>query len=146
VFQDPAGAVFCVWQPGNHKGAEMVNVPVSLSWNELNTRDMDSSKAFYSKVFGWTPKSNPMPDGTEYVEWQLSGKSIGGGFTMGPEIPAMVPPHWLVYFAVANTDETFKKAQEGGASVILEPRDIPQGRMAILTDPFGASFAVIQLS
>jgi hypothetical protein len=29
---------------------------------------------------------------------------------------------------------------------MVEPIDIPAGRFAILTDPFGASFAVIALS
>jgi predicted enzyme related to lactoylglutathione lyase len=146
VFQDPAGAVFCVWQPAGHRGAELVNVPVSMSWNELNTRDMNSSKTFYSKVFGWHPKSNPMPEGGEYVEWELNGKAIGGGFTMGPPIPDNVPPHWLVYFTVADTDATVKKVGELGGMVMMAPRDIPQGRFAVVADPFGAPFAVIKLA
>jgi uncharacterized protein len=146
VFMDPTGAVFCVWQPGAHKGAEMVNEPVSFSWNELATRDLNAAKTFYSKVFGWNPKSNPMPDGSEYVEWQLNGKSIGGGMTMGSMYPPQVPPHWLVYFTVHNTDETVKKAQELGGKVMAPAMDIPQGRFAVLTDQQGASFAVIQLA
>jgi predicted enzyme related to lactoylglutathione lyase len=145
VFVDPTGAVFCVWQPGNHKGAELVNQPVSFSWNELATRDMDKAKTFYDKVFGWTPKGNPMPDGTEYVEFQIGGRSIAGGRTMGAMDPAQVPPHWLVYFTVNNTDETIKKTQELGGKVLAPAMDIPQGRMAVLSDPWGAAFAVIQM-
>src|SRR5439155_16583692 len=87
VFQDPTGAVFAVWQSGKHKGAEVVNAPGSFSWNELATRDMNAAKNFYPKVFGWTPKANPMPDGSEYTEWQLKGKSIGGGMSMGQMYP-----------------------------------------------------------
>lgn len=146
VFVDPAGAVFCVWQPAAHKGAELVNAPVSFSWNELATRDMNAAKSFYSKVFGWTPKGNPMPGGGEYVEWQLNGKSIAGGQTMGPQYPPDVPPHWLVYFTVQNTDDTVKRAQELGGKLMAPAMNIPQGRMAVLTDPFGAAFAVIQLA
>jgi predicted enzyme related to lactoylglutathione lyase len=144
VFMDPTGAVFCVWQPDKMNGAALANEPGSFSWNELNTRDMRSAKDFYGKVFGWTPKSNPMPDGGEYIEWLANGKEVGGGFIMGPQIPQEVPPHWLVYFTVNNTDDTVKRAQEMGGSVLMAPKDIPQGRFAVLADPQHAAFAVIQ--
>ncbi len=146
VFADPTGAVFCAWQPQNHKGAELVNAPVGFCWNELATRDLAAAKNFYPRVFGWGIKSNAMPDGSEYVEWQVGGRSIAGGQGMSSMYPPQVPPHWLVYFAVANTDETVKKAQELGGSVTAPAMDIPQGRMAVLTDPQGAAFAIIQVS
>jgi predicted enzyme related to lactoylglutathione lyase len=146
VFQDPTGAVFAAWQPAAMKGAQMVNQPVSLSWNELATRDLEAAKAFYSSVFGWGVKSNKMPDGSEYVEWQVGGNSVGGGQAMGSMYPPQVPAHWLVYFAVANTDDVVKKAQDLGGKVMAPAMDIPQGRLAVLTDPAGAAFAVIQLA
>jgi predicted enzyme related to lactoylglutathione lyase len=145
VFVDPTGAAFAVWQPGTFTGADLYNKPVSISWNELSTRDMPAAKAFYTKVFPWTAHSNPMPGGGEYVEWQIDGKSVGGGMAMSPQIPPQVPPNWLVYFAVANADNTVKRAQELGANVMMPATDIPQGRFAVLTDPQGATFAVIQL-
>src|SRR5262245_29910846 len=37
LIQDPAGAVFALWQPKDNKGAGVVNVPGSLCWNELMT-------------------------------------------------------------------------------------------------------------
>jgi len=146
VFADPTGAAFAVWQSGVFTGAEQVNTPNSLSWNELSSRDINRAKDFYTKVFPWTAKSNAMPDGSEYIEWQIDGKSIGGGMQMNSQIPAQVPPFWLVYFAVANTDNTSKRAQELGGKVMMPAMDIPQGRFAVLTDPQGASFAVIQLA
>jgi uncharacterized protein len=146
VFMDPTGGAFAVWQPAAMTGAGLVNKPVSLSWNELSTRDLPAAKAFYTKIFPWTARSNPMPDGSEYVEWQIDGKSIGGGMAMNAQIPAQVPPFWLVYFAVANTDNTVKRAQELGAKLMMPAMDIPQGRFAVITDPQGASFAVIQLA
>ena len=145
VFADPTGGVFSVWQSAAHKGAELVNKPVSFSWNELATRDMDTARDFYTKVFGWSAKSNAMPGGGEYVEWQVNGRSVAGAQTMGSNYPPQVPPHWLVYFTVNNTDETMKKAQELGGKVMAGPFDIPQGRFALLTDPHGASFAVIAM-
>jgi hypothetical protein len=145
VFADPGGAVFSIWQPMNMKGAELVNKPNSLGWNELATRDMNAAKAFYTKVFPWTAHASDMPDGSQYIEWQIDGKSIGGGMTIGAMIPASVPPHWLVYFVVADADDTVKRAQELGGNVIAPAMDIPQGRMAVLSDPQGAPFAIIKL-
>ena len=140
-----AALTFGVWQADQFTGAGMVNKPNSLSWNELSTRDLPAAKAFYTKVFPWTAHANAMPDGSEYVEWQIDGKSVGGGMAMNPQIPPQVPPHWLVYFAVANTDNTVTRAQELGAKLMMPAMDIPQGRFAVLTDPQGATFAIIQL-
>jgi predicted enzyme related to lactoylglutathione lyase len=39
VFQDPQGAFISAWQPSGHKGAQLVNEPGTLCWNELNSRD-----------------------------------------------------------------------------------------------------------
>jgi uncharacterized protein len=54
VLADPEGAVFCVWQAREHRGATIVNEPGSLNFNVLNTRDPEAAKRFYSAVFGWT--------------------------------------------------------------------------------------------
>jgi predicted enzyme related to lactoylglutathione lyase len=144
VFADPGGAVFSVWQPAAHKGAELSNTPVSFCWNELATRDIDAARAFYTRVFPWAAKVNDMPDGGKYIEWQVEGRSVAGGTTMGQMYPPDVPPHWLVYFAVASTDDTVKRAQGLGAKVLAPAMDIPQGRFAVLSDPQGAAFAVFQ--
>lgn len=46
-FADPGGAVFGVWQPKSFAGADLVNVPNSLCWNHLVTRDPEGAKAFW---------------------------------------------------------------------------------------------------
>lgn len=143
AFQDPQGAFISVWQPGQHPGAQLVNEPGALSWNELNTRDVEGSKAFYTAVFGWEAQthSEPMP----YTEFKLGGDSIAGMMPMPPMVPAEVPPHWLVYFAVDDTDAAVAKAGELGGSVRLAPMDTPAGRLSVLADSQGAVFAVIKL-
>jgi predicted enzyme related to lactoylglutathione lyase len=144
VLQDPAGAVIAVWQPGRHQGAELANEPGSFTWNELQTRDMEAAKRFYPRVFGWGIKENPM-NGGSYVEWTLDGRSIAGGMTMAPTIPANVPPFWLVYFAVEDTDAAVAKAQQLGGQTMMAAMDSPAGRFAVVNDPQGAVFAVIKI-
>ena len=145
VFADPAGAAFCVWQPAAHRGAELANTPYSFCWNELHTRDLAATKNFYPRVFDWGVQANPMPEGGEYVEWQVNGRSIAGATNMQPGVPAEVPSYWLVYFAVADCDATVSKAQQLGARVMAPCMDIPQGRFAILIDPQGATLGVIRV-
>jgi uncharacterized protein len=146
VFADPAGAVISIWQPGMHKGAELVNADGAFCWNELGTRDLNGAKNFYPKVFGWGVKVNEIPGHGEYIEWQIEGKSIAGGMSIEGMLPPEIPPYWLVYFCVADTDATVAKAESLGGKVMNPATDIPQGRFAVLTDPQGGAFAVIKPS
>jgi predicted enzyme related to lactoylglutathione lyase len=148
VFSDPTGAVFGVWQPKSFKGADLVNEPGSLCWNEVLTRDSDTDKAFYPAVFGWSagrPQFDGAPD--SYVVWELGGQPVGGMMQMTDDyFPAEVPPHWSVCFAVEDCDATVDKARERGATVMGGPMAMPIGRFASLLDPQGASFAVMQMA
>jgi hypothetical protein len=145
VFQDPEGAFISVWQPGAHKGAELVNEPGSFSWNELNTRDPDGAKAFYTAVFGWEMVDQDMGGGMVYTEIRLDGATVAGILDMRGRVPDMVPAHWLVYFTVEDTDASVSKAQELGGTVMVPPTDIPPGRFAVVADPQGGAFAVIKM-
>jgi uncharacterized protein len=143
---DPTGAVLGLWKAGRNIGAGLVNEPGALSWNELNTRDPEAAKAFYGAVFGWDFEDNEFEGGT-YTTLKVGDRPVGGMLDMNSrEIPAEVPSHWQVYFAVEDADATVEKAKAGGGSVMFGPIDIEAGRFAILSDPFGASFAAIALS
>lgn len=145
VFQDPQGAFISIWQAGEHRGAELVNEPGAFCWNELNTRDVEGSKSFYTATFGWeaeTHAEGPMP----YTEFKIGGENIAGCMPMPPMVPAQVPPHWLVYFAVDDTDAAVAKTAQLGGSVRMPPMDVAVGRISVLADPQGATFAVIKLS
>jgi predicted enzyme related to lactoylglutathione lyase len=143
-FADPGGAALGIWQPKSFPGADLVNVPVSLTWNELRTHDVEGAKAFYASVFGWEPTDWPETPG--YAIFNLNGNGVAGLMDMGDLFPPDVPPHWGVVFAVADTDATAAQAQELGAQVVAPPADIPVGRFAGLIDPQGAGFAVIRLA
>ncbi|MGA8726288.1 MAG: VOC family protein [Acidimicrobiales bacterium] len=144
VFADPTGAVIAVWQPKAHKGAGIVGEPGALCWNELASRDTTAASAFYRSVFGWDAASTDIGD-MEYFEWKLGDNTVGGMMPMPAEVPAEVPSYWLAYFAVADCDASVAKASDSGAGVTVPPTDIPVGRFAVLNDPQGAMFGVIQL-
>lgn len=143
VIADSTGAVLGLWQPGRHRGSDIVNQPVSLTWNELSTRDVEAAKPFYKALFGWDAETHEMP-GMEYTRWELDGKPIGGMMAMPAAVPDEVPAYWLAYFAVADTDTTIEQATSLGATLLAGPIDIPAGRFAVLMDPHGATFGVIK--
>jgi uncharacterized protein len=80
-----------------------------------------------------------------YTEWQLDGRSIAGGMVINESFPPDVPPNWLTYFAVADSDATVAKAKELGGNVMMSGMETEQGRVAIIADPQGAVFATIQM-
>lgn len=134
--QDPQGARFALWQPKRHKGAELINEPNAMCWNELYSSDLEPARKFYSGLFGWKMKITP-----EYTEIHVGQTAIAGMLSMDPM------KGWFPYFGVTDCDGFVKKAKAAGAKVHSEPRDIPKvGRFSYLADPQGATFAVIKLA
>jgi predicted enzyme related to lactoylglutathione lyase len=149
IFMDPGGAFFGIWQANSFIGATLVNEPGAIAWNELNTRDLTGAKEFYGAVFpDWTFDDMTNEAGDSYTMIMLGGRPAGGIFDLGSkeEIPAEVPPHWQVYFGVEDADAAVATTREAGGAVMMEPTDIPFGRISVLADPHGGSFAIIALS
>jgi uncharacterized protein len=144
VFAHPAAGALGVWQAGNHKGAQLVNEPVSLSWNELLTRDIDGAKAFGEAVFGWRSEEQDF-GGFKYTIINVGENGVGGMAAMPEGVPEGVPAYWQAYFAVEDADATTARAHELGGAVTMEPMSAEGvGRFAVLTDPQGAQFGVVQ--
>jgi uncharacterized protein len=159
VFSDPEGAVFCVWQANEHKGARIVNEPVSLVFNALNTRDRDGAIRFYGSVFGWTTlalssefwtqpgygdhlaESNPdLRRGIKEFGVDERFADVVAAINPIPDDQPDTPAHWSVTFAVDDPDATAERAKELGATVVSPPIDVPWSRVAVLADPQGATF------
>jgi predicted enzyme related to lactoylglutathione lyase len=142
VATDPTGAFFSIWEPGDSIGAEIVNEPGALCWNELDTRDVDAALAFYEQVFGLKAQRSEM-----YNEFHLGDRVVGACMQMPEMVPAEVPAYWLVYFAVEDIEAATAKAKSLGASSMVEMMEAGgAGRFSVLGDPMGAVFAIIQLN
>ena len=144
VLADVGQAAIGVWQPGLHRGFGVIGEPGTPSWFELLTRDYASSLDFYRDVFGWTIV--PASDTPEFrysifaqADDQLAGVMDASGF-----LPAGVPSHWSVYFAVDDADATVAKVVANGGSVMMPAEDTPYGRLAAVADPCGAMFKLQQ--
>lgn len=141
MAQDPTGAMFGVWQPRNHHGSQLVNMPNTLVWTELQTRATAQAIPFYAHVFGWTETT----DDTGYTVFAQNGRRHAGMFGLGDSMPN-VPSNWALYFMVADLGATLANAQALGGRVLVPPT--PAGAMgdfAVLQDPQGAVFTVMQI-
>ena len=136
VIQDPQGAYFMVWEPKQHIGASLVNVPGALSWNELASPDPEASAGFYRELFGWNVE--PFEGMEGYLGIQTSDGHSNGGIRTAAENE---PSYWLVYFGTDDAEAGAAKATELGATLLMQ-MDIGVGKIAALQDPQGAVFAL----
>jgi predicted enzyme related to lactoylglutathione lyase len=164
VLSDPEGAVFCVWQAKNHRGAKVVNEHGALVFNGLATRDADAAKAFYGQVFGWERLALgaglmwTLPGYGDHLEERSPGLREQMAQMDAPEgfidVVAAVTPiadgdggtpaHWSVTFAIDDVEAIAAKARELGGEVVSGPLDAPWTRMAVIKDPQGATFIASQ--
>jgi predicted enzyme related to lactoylglutathione lyase len=140
VYADPVGAVFGIWQPGAHPGAELVEEEGTLAWVELATRDQAAAQAFYETVFGWTARAS-----ADYTELQLAGSSVAGCMDVPPGVPEEVPSYWMPYFAAADPQAQGERVVELGGTVVAPRMDFPGGRFLVAQDLHGAVFGLLDV-
>jgi predicted enzyme related to lactoylglutathione lyase len=146
VAQDPAGATFCLWQPGLNTGTQIGGVMNTVGWIELTTPDEAAAAKFYGDVFGWkVTNGKGAPAGpSDYGHIENAGAMIGGIPPASMRDPN-APPNWMIYVEVADTAAMTTKAGSLGANVIMGPMDIGEnGTISVLQDPQGAFFALHQ--
>jgi predicted enzyme related to lactoylglutathione lyase len=128
---DPEGAVFGLWQPGTHPGFARRHERHAFCWAELYARDTATVDRFYGTLFHdalFGPDATP----------DFGRVPVSGVF------PAEMPPHFLVHFGVEDCAEALGTVNRLGGRVQVTPFDTSYGRVAVVTDNQGASFAVLQ--
>ena len=147
VIQDPAGAVFAMWQSKGYSAPQLVNEPGSVSWNELMTKDDRVALPFYQGLFGWEPKTKEV-HGTPYHVMNLGAQKVGGIMQMTAEFGDM-PSHWMVYFQVEDCDAAAAQVTSLGGTVCVPPTAIEDEdikmKFSVVQDPQGAAFSIIQI-
>lgn len=115
-------------------------------WVELVTPNLAATERFYAGLFGWTYREIHAGR-SDYAVALLDGRPIGGLLQKVAPKDERRQPAWLSFIAVSDVDATKRTAVEHGAKVVFEPKTYPQrGRQAVLTDPDGASFALLASS
>lgn len=142
VIADPAGAVFCLWQANKNIGAELMNEPNTLSWAECASTDRARARDFYLQAMPWTHEDMEMGSQGTYTVFKANGENTCGLYVQQEE---GMPSSWLVYFRVADCEDSTKKARNLGGVVVVEPTMVPGiGTFSVILDPSGAAFGIIE--
>jgi predicted enzyme related to lactoylglutathione lyase len=140
-IQDPTGARVNFWQAKETIGTARANEPGTPVWNECVTPDVDRAVAFYAEVLGMGGEPMDAGEMKYTVLTNVEGRQIAGATTSPQE---GVPPHWNIYFNVEDVDAAVIRVGELGGSAIAPAFDVPGiGRMAMVSDPQGATFWVM---
>ena len=140
VLVDPVGGVLCLWEARESIGARVVNEPGALSWNDLNTQDVEAAKTFYGELFGWTFEKIP---NIEVDYWVIKNGDRSNGGIVG--VHEGIPSFWVPYFGVDSIDAAIETVKANGGKVFVEKT--PTGgnnSFAVLSDPIGAAFAIVE--
>ncbi len=142
VFLDPSGVHAGVWEPRDFMGFGAVDQVGTPRWFQLNTEKFDDVKGFYEQTFGWTTSMMSDTADFRYATANEGETQYAGLFDITSDPSSS--PRWLVYFGVENADTAVAAALANGGSVVRDVEDTPYGRLAVVADPAGAIFALMQ--
>ncbi len=112
--------------------------PGLMLWHDLQTPDVDAATAFYESLFGW--QWSVWEEGGGDLQIHIHGDDYGGVFPA-----ADTPSHWVPFISVPDAAETVERVRAAGGDVVEPPTAEPEfGRTALLADPSGARFGVLE--
>lgn len=138
IATDPQGLPFGLWQAGTHTGVRVYNEPGALVWNEAAVDDPQAAREFYTAVFGFQFAEVAGMGG--YATFTVDGGPLGGlgGHQAGS------PKGWTSCFSVGSADVAVAAVESDGGRVTMAAQDTPFGRFAVVEDPWGAAFSIME--
>jgi predicted enzyme related to lactoylglutathione lyase len=111
-----------------------------FGWADVAVPDTAAGRDFYTSLFGWDAAAGSDDASMPYTIFSNQDGPVAG---MGPltteQQKAGQPPVWSSYVMVDDADATAAKATSLGATLLMEPFDVPNaGRMFFAIDPVGA--------
>ena len=140
TLRDSEGAMFGLWEPAPHQGAELTDEVGSLWWIEVLTLNASGARDFYGRLFGWTSVDTSFEPFDVYTVFKRGDVQEGGLLQM--EQDWGVSPRWNSIFAVDDCDATLERAKPLGGSTEWVHTVPKHGRVGSLRDPGGAVFAI----
>jgi hypothetical protein len=147
LVADPTGAAFAIWEPRTHHGTGIVGDQGTGVWADLTTPDPVRAARFYHALFDWkiVAGKSMAPAGPDDYGHIVNGHEFIGGVSPATPQSNGVPPHWLIYFAVSDCYATAAKTKSAGGAIVVPPMTVGEVRkFAVLADPQGAAFAVVE--
>lgn len=111
-------------------------------WRDLMAKDVNRAKQFYGDLFGWRFENAKRGD-RPYVLARAGATPVAGIVDVSSMADAGA--QWLSYMSVADVDQTVALVQSSGGKVLVEARNLPVARAAVIADPEGAPLGLAQL-
>jgi predicted enzyme related to lactoylglutathione lyase len=144
VFADPQGAVFAVLQSASGDPQDALASPGEWIWSSLSSHDAGKEAAFYQNVFGYEAFDLPDEDGLEHVLLATDHYARASSNALPAEATSL-HPHWLNFVRVTNTAAAVAKVESLGGRVLVPPHeDRHGGQVAVVADPTGAPFGLLE--
>jgi uncharacterized protein len=150
LLADPDGAVFEVLAAQGGDPPDYLAAPGEWIWSSLLIKDPKQETAFYQTLFGYdvydlASEGGSGDDAQHYI--LSTGDTARVGLNALPADSMRRRPHWLNFVRVMDAADIAKKAVALGGRVLVEPRvDRHGGQLAVLADPSGAPFGVMEWS
>ncbi|HBA87096.1 MAG TPA: glyoxalase [Geobacter sp.] len=105
-------------------------------------KDFQAARRFYRDLLGLTPGQE-----TEYMMefFPSQGTSLGVSLAMHEAAQKLVGRHTGITFDVKGLDELCKTLEEKGARFTEPLERTPWGKMAVVADPDGNEFALVEM-
>lgn len=117
-------------------------IPGTPNWVDLGSPDLETSRGFYSDLFGWNANVSSDPQYGGYTIFTKDDKAVAGAGALSSDNQV---PAWSTYVATDDADVVTARVRDNGGTVVTPPMDVGQeGRMAVFTDPDGTPFSVWQ--
>jgi predicted enzyme related to lactoylglutathione lyase len=144
VLADPEGAPFAILASAGGDPPDYLAANGAWIWSSLLTRDPETVIAFYQNVFGYEVFDLQSDDGMQHALLATDDMARVSVNAL-PADAARRRPHWLNFIRVADTAATVTKAVALGGTVLVAPRKDRHGGMsAVIADPAGAPFGVME--
>lgn len=123
------------------------HVPGKWVWAELFTEDVKKATHFYGEAFGWSFKEFPAQRGSGYTLALSDGEPVGGMLQREHAYDKQRGSRWLGMLSVPDVKAAARYAADHGGKIVVSPRLLNgRGEVALLADPEGTPFGVIDSS
>lgn len=141
---DPTGALFGLWQPVGFPGAELDDEPGAPCWNDMCTRDAAATDRFYGALFNYDKSAMEPNEQTDSAVFSVGGEPVFSRIRHLTGPVKDLPSHWLAYFAIEDMDAAMALLPRLEGKLVNGPYPTPFGRIAVITDPYGAMLALAE--
>lgn len=118
-----------------------------IAWLDLTIPDAAATQEFYRHVVGWSTQPVEMEDGGQsYADYNLlrdDGTTVAG-ICHARGANAALPPVWMLYLPVGDLDESLRRVQEEGGTIVKAMQGADGAYVyAAIQDPAGVYLALM---